>query len=167
MMRYSATLLILASLSLWAGAQSPKSRPRVDEQLKLFERNQVMIEKLIDGSLQISRSRDALSKSKAYEEILKEMQQEIKLAAAGQETSRLKELVTHLGTVLLQGLVPNLENARKSIAPGSQDEKALYAVKNSTGDVVNSVLKSIPENFEGKDARKKIQDARDFVDAVK
>ena len=111
--------------------------------------------------------RSSLAKSQAYREVLIEMGDEIQKASQSKDSDRLHELAGHLGTVLMQGLVPNLESARREIPAGSQDERVLRQLRDATDEVVKSILTNIPEATEGKDARLKILEAGKRVEAVK
>jgi hypothetical protein len=162
MTRYLSTLSVFAAVCLWAGAQGPSTQVRADQRIHQFERNRAMIESIVDGSLKISQSHNALAKSETYSKILSEMQSEISKAAHNKERERLKELSKQIGIVLSDGFVPNLITAREEIAKGSQDEGKLLEVRDSAGKILKSLIESVPQGD-----KVKIQDLNKLVEGVK
>ena|SRR5947209_696600 len=148
MRRYVFSTLLMAALAAWAGAQPGTTRtPEAREQLQLVQRNQNLYRKLTDGSLTLARKASSpLARSESYDAVIRALEEEIKAAAQAGDAGRVAELGGHLHRVVAEGLVPNLQKARKLVSEGSPDEERLFRLRGltqrMTGEVGQEIAKS-------------------------
>lgn len=159
MRRLVFTTFVLTMLSVWASGQSANSGPLAWEQLKLFESNRDLLEELVEHSVDLANADTPVAKVRACHESTKALGRALRDAADRDDADRVAELGDHLTAVINHGLVPTIDDARKTVPVGTQAEKELFEL--------TSVATQDAERFEltipamGKvGASNKVQDAR-------
>ncbi len=159
MRRLVFTTFVLTLLSVWASGQSAPGGPLAGEQLKLFEGNRGLLEELVDRTVELANADTPVAKVRACHESTKALGRALRDAADRDDADRVTELSDHLTAVINHGLVPTIDDARKTVPVGTQAEKELFEL--------TSVATQDAERFElaipalGKvGGSSKVQDAR-------
>jgi hypothetical protein len=138
MIRHAACLMIFAALAALAGAQGPKPGLTAAQQHQLFQRNRVIIETLVESSLEIcDNSGSYLRRTKSYRKVIMGLQAELSGAADGSDAARVAELGKHLDTVMRQGLAPSLQKAVQQIGRDGTGKKDLQEIRDRTVELVD------------------------------
>ncbi|MBX9623062.1 MAG: hypothetical protein K2X82_04535, partial [Gemmataceae bacterium] len=64
--RAGYTLLVLAGLSAWAGAQQPAAGLSAADRLRLFRANRVVLAELVGNGVELAGADDPLARAAAY-----------------------------------------------------------------------------------------------------
>jgi hypothetical protein len=173
--RAALTLTLFAGLSLWASAQS--QAPLMDRQLKQFEANRLLLDQLLDHGLNLSsaeRGGFPLARAEECRLAAEKLEDALKDASAtDSDPERVAELCDHIAAVVRDGLVPNLDQARKDIPPGSPDYKRFTDLSSQSSDYVAGLVAAFPTGGrlgtspEVTAARSKLADAGRLIVVVK
>lgn len=137
MIRNAAVLMIFAGLAAIAGAQGPKIGLTASQQHQLFQRNRIMIQTLVDSSVEIStQSGDYLQRAKSYRKVIMKFENELTDAANGNDAGRVAEIGKHLDTVMRQGLAPSLQSAVRQVGPDGTGRKDLQEIRDRSVELV-------------------------------
>lgn len=138
MIRSASILLIVAGLAAVVGAQGPKSGLTAAQQQQLFQRNRLMIQTLVDGTVDMSnQSGDYIHRAKTYRKVIVEFQRELGSAADSSDAVRIAELGKHLDTLMRQGLAPSLKAAQQQIGPKGTGKQDLLDIRDRTLELVD------------------------------
>ena len=143
MTRTALTLTLFAGLSVWASGQD---RAPVHKQLKQFEVNRLLLDRLIDHGLNLSSAeKGGNSLARAEECRLAAATLAAALRAApADDPERVAELCDHITAVVRDGLVPNLTRANQDIKPGSQDYERLTELSELSSRDVTAYVAAFP-----------------------
>lgn len=165
MRRFAITVAALALLAAWAGAQSSNPAPLAGDQLKLFQSNRDLLENLIEHGIELANADTPVARVKACRESAKDLGRALRDAAGLDDADRVAELGDHLTAVLRHGLVPTIDDARKTIPVGTPaDQELVELTARATEDAQQFEL-SIPAR--GKLAQSsKVNDVREKLRAA-
>lgn len=125
MRRFATTVAVLALLATWAGAQSSNPAPLAGDQLKLFQSNRELLENLIEHGIELANADSPVARVKACHESAKDLGRALRDAAGLDDADRVAELGDHLTAVIRHGLVPTIDDARKTIPVGTPADQEL------------------------------------------
>ena len=125
MRRFATTFAALALLATWAGAQSSNPAPLAGDQLKLFQSNRELLENLIEHGVELANADTPVARVKACRESAKDLGRALRDAAGNDDADRVAELGDYLTAVIRHGLVPTIDDARKTIPAGTPAEQEL------------------------------------------
>jgi hypothetical protein len=111
MRRFAVLTLIVASLTalVWAEESAPKNADAA--RLLRFQRDQDLIEQLVDGAVDLADEPDPLRRAKRCNELADQVAQEIRRAGVSRDGARAKELGGHLRVLLESGVADNFRKA--------------------------------------------------------
>jgi hypothetical protein len=144
MSRFFLSSLVFILLAALVSADSP-FWPSSAEQARYLELNSDLIEKLVDGGLDLADQNSALDRAKACGAIATRLANAIDKAADDKDTFRAAELSQHLRLVLQKGIAANLSAARREIHPGSADEKKLFESSDQAAELIKVLDKQLKE----------------------
>jgi hypothetical protein len=98
------------------------------EETLRFQRNRVLIEKLVDGSLRLAGVDDPIRRADSCIDLAGPLADEIRQSLAQQERERVEELAGFLQILLNQGVADNLGQARQAIPVGSAEDRKLAEI---------------------------------------
>lgn len=142
MRRALLTLVAFAVLSAWAGAQGTATLPAAT-QVKQFKNNRLLIENLVDHGIDLANADSPVNRAEACRQTAQTLANYLSRAADDQDPDRVAELATLFGEVIRDGLMPNLEQARKSITPESPDGQKLKKIGEYAGSTMSEVRKAL------------------------
>jgi hypothetical protein len=144
MRRMMLTLIAFATLSAWLSAQGPSTLP-AETQVKQFQSNRILIGNLVDRGINLSNSDNPLDRAEECRKTAQTLAHYLGRAVGAEDTERVAEFAGLYGEVVRDGLVPNLEAARRDITdPNSQGAARLREINdNARGDLVKT-HESIP-----------------------
>jgi hypothetical protein len=116
-----------AGLSVLAHTDGSRAVPQSDE-VAQFQRNQVLIEALVDSTLRLADEEDPLARAEACAEVADRFAAELQGSARQRDAVRAAEIGRHLHDLLAQGVAANLQAARRLIPSGSTGEDKLRDV---------------------------------------
>ncbi|MCU0704665.1 MAG: hypothetical protein MUF18_11870 [Fimbriiglobus sp.] len=129
---------VLAALAAWVSAQ-PGHGPTAAEMLKLLETNRGLYTDLARSALELSDANTSLDRADRCRRVAERLAREARQAVESEDADRLAEVSDHLHAVSTGGLADNLADARREIAPASEDYKRLLQVHRQAFDSVSSV----------------------------
>jgi hypothetical protein len=147
-MKRCLPLLVLALLLPLAFAEDAPRQPTSAERVELFQRNQVLIQTLVQSGLRLAKEEEPLPRAEACGDAAQRLAEEIRQAVANHEQARLTELGQHLQALLDNGVVANLRKARRQIPAGSTYEKNLFAVRDRITAELATLEKFLAEEAE-------------------
>jgi hypothetical protein len=143
MRRSVLTLFIGAALCAWVSAQgTPPLTAEV--QVKQFKNNRILIENLVDHGIYISNADDSLARAEACQRTARTLANYLERAAGEGDPDRVAEFAELFSQVIREGLMPNLDAAKKSITEKSPRADTLKRVNTQVRGDLDGVLKSIP-----------------------
>jgi hypothetical protein len=123
MIRKLLSIVGMAMLTAVVGAETAKT-PNARERAELFKKNRPLIERLIEKTVESSRTpNDYVKQADTYYKVLFDFSNEIKKARDSRENDRVQELTDHLTTLLEKGLMPTLKQARLQVEGGTGEEE--------------------------------------------
>jgi hypothetical protein len=143
MRRTLFTLVAVTALCAWAGAQGPPSQLSAATQVKQFKANRLLIENLVDHGIYLAEADNPLLRADECRKTARTLANHLSRAIAEQEPDRVAELANLFGEVVRDGLMPNLDEAKKMIPPGSPDSERLRDVNESANSNLNEVRKAL------------------------
>jgi hypothetical protein len=143
MPRLATTARIFLLLSAWAGAQGPPPLPAAD-QIRLLRTNRVLLGDLINHGVELGSTDDPLDRASACQGAAHALGVALRRAAEAQDSDRVAELGGLLEEVVREGLVPILEEAKKTIPPDSPDAIRLKSIRADAAGDLESVRSAIP-----------------------
>lgn len=143
MRRSVLTLFASAALCAWVSAQGPPSLT-AEIQVKQFKANRDLIQNLVDHGINLSNADNPLQRAEACRQTARTLANSLERAADEGDAERVAEFATLFAQVVREGLVPNFNEAKKSIDPKSPDAERLSKVNDRVRSDIEGVLKSIP-----------------------
>ncbi len=147
-LRFLSTVFALSALALWAGAQAPAQAPLAAEQLKLFQSNRDLLERLVEHGVELANADTPVARVKACHESVKDLGRALRYAAESDDPDRVVELGDYLSNMIQKSLVPSIDDAQKIIPAGTDAEKELLDLTNRAAEDAKNFKQSIP--FRGK-----------------
>jgi hypothetical protein len=143
MRRAMLTLIVFATLSVWAGAQN--TAPLTAEiQVKQFKANRDLIQNLVDHGINLSNADSPLTRAEACRLTSLTLVNSLERAAGAEDAERVAEFGNLFGEIVRDGLVPNLEAAKKHITDDrSPDAGRWRTVKDDARRDLEAVRKAI------------------------
>ena len=137
MVRVGSTFLFLLALTAWAGAQAPqRAALTADEQLRLHRANRVLLADLVDRGIELGRANHPIDRAEECRKTARVLGVALQRAAENDDADRVSELGNHLELVIRDGLVPMLDDAKRTIHPMSPDAARLKLLQeNAVGDL--------------------------------
>jgi hypothetical protein len=129
MNRYRILPLVVCALTALALADGPSSVPVSDARIRQLERNQDLLEALVNGGVSLARAEDRLKRVQCCNNIVQSLADEIKRAAKDRDSDRAVELGKHLHDLLERGVAGNLTKESQQIPGGSARMKDLRLVR--------------------------------------
>ncbi|HUR55371.1 MAG TPA: hypothetical protein VMZ71_14655 [Gemmataceae bacterium] len=129
MFRLTASLLVFAALSAWAGAQGPAAGITAAERLQMLRTNRMLIENMVDHGLDMAGADTPLKRAAECRRTARTLANAVRQAGDEQNAGRVAELCGHLDSVMRDALAPNLELATRDARPGSPDESELKKLR--------------------------------------
>ncbi len=136
------TLVAFTVLSAWAGAQGTASLPAAT-QVKQFKNNRLLIEDLVGRGIAMANADSHLRRAEVSHQTAQTLANYLSRAADDQDPDRVAELATLFGEVIRDGLMPNLEQAKKTITPESPDGPKVKKIGEYAGSTMSEVRKAL------------------------
>jgi len=95
------------------------------ERVRLFERDQKLIQTLVESGIELSGEDDPLRRAAQCNKLADRLAREISQAATAKDSPRVKRFGEHLQDLLTVGVAGNLVEARGSVPAGSPQERKL------------------------------------------
>jgi hypothetical protein len=105
-------LVALAGLAL---ADGPQTDLAVQERLKQFQRDERLIEMLIESGVQLAAAEDPLKRAEECNRLADGLAREVKRAVVDRDPARASDLGRHLEALLVRGVAGNLQRARADL----------------------------------------------------
>ncbi len=147
MKRYFALSLLMVSLAALALADEPSVAPPGPARILQAQRNQKLVDKLVDGGLDLARAADRVERAKCCNELARSLAEEIKQAADDHDGDRAVELGRHLQALLKNGVAANLLKERTIVPQGSARESELRQVRDDSTGITAPLLTNLPETM--------------------
>lgn len=145
MPRWIITTAILAMLSFWASAQPPGNSALIpSERLRLFQRNQDYLEKLVSRAVELSAQSNPLERAKICRQSTIDASRELSDAIARDDADRVSEIGEYLCMLMSEALAPTLADARTTIPVGSPHWNDLRTLHATSATDAEKVELSIP-----------------------
>ena len=113
--------------------------------MKQFKTNRILIEDLVDHGIDLSKADNPLHRADACQRTARTLANYLERAAGNEDPDRVAEFANLYGEVVRDGLVPNLEAAKKLITdPKSPDALRLKQLSDRARGDLEGVRKSMP-----------------------
>src|SRR5439155_9001787 len=145
MKRYLSLLLLMVCLAALASADEPSAAPADLSRVWQVQRNQALVQELVEGGLNLARTEDHLQRARYCNELATNLADEIRQAADDHDGDRAIELGRHLQDVLQNGVAANLNKERAQVPHGSTRETEMNSVRIQTGDITDHLLKELDQ----------------------
>ena len=119
--------------------------PSASVRAELLQRNCGLIKVVVENSIALAATDNALNRADACGELAKRLADEISRNNEN-ETERAIELAEYLQIVLKVGVAANLHAARPEIPWGSNDEQRLYEVQERTAQKMHALEELLPSH---------------------
>ena len=164
--RAGLTLAMFLTLAAWAGAQGPAPALPADVQLRMLRENRLLLNDLVERGVALSGTDDPVSRAEECEKTVRSLGAAVRRAAEAQNPDRVAELGDHLEAVLRDGLIPNLEEADRTVTPASPEWARLQEVRKRAVGGLDELRDALPTT--GKVGENgKVKDLRDKLDGFK
>jgi hypothetical protein len=140
MARWLYLLTAFVALAAWAGAQGPvPSAPlSAEDKLRLLRANSTLIDNLVRDGVAMSTASDPVDRAERCRYTARTLVNAIQDAARAEDAARVAELTTLFRSVVVEGLIPTLNDAKQNVTPESPGAKKLGEVQtNSVRDVTD------------------------------
>jgi hypothetical protein len=157
MTRRILPLFVMALVSAGVGAQGPKTIPP-QQRGELYKRNRPVIERLVAKTVESSKApNNPVTRAKTYYDLLLDFNKELRDARSAGDDARVKELSSHLVTLLDRGLGPTLKKAHEEMGGAGQTDNENYQkVRDDLIAQVDALLGVVDDPG----AKKSLDDAR-------
>jgi hypothetical protein len=132
-------------IGLAALATAGESSSPGPERILQAQRNQRLVDKLVDGGLNLARETDRIKRAEYCNNLAKSLADEIKQAADDHDGDRVVELGRHLQELLKNGVAANLGKERRQVVAGSAREKDLARVKDESDGLTGLLMIHLAE----------------------
>lgn len=143
MRRTVLTLFVFAALSAWVSAQGQPVLT-AEIQVKQFKTNRILIETLVDHGIDLSNADNPLQRADACRQTARTLANYLERAADEGDAERVAEFAGLFNLVIRDGLIPNLNESKRTIAPESPDAKRLKTVNQLARDDLKTIQAKIP-----------------------
>ncbi len=157
--------LIVSALGALALADEPASAPVNEGRIRQLERNQSLLQELVQGGVSLAKAEDALQRAEYCNDMVKSLAEEIKRAAKDHDGDRALELGKHLQDLLERGVAFNLTKESRQTPGGSTRMKDLKGVRSNATKTMQDLEENLrkaaasdPENM--REALEAVQDGR-------
>jgi hypothetical protein len=164
MCRAMLSLFSFAALSAWVGAQSPATLP-ADVQVKQFKTNRILIENIVDNGIELSSADNPLQRAEACRRTALTLANNVRRAADNEDADRVAEFTILFSKVVREGVIFNLDVAKKSITPESQDAHRLKTVSDQARNDLNGIRNAIIERGNLSESEK-VKNALKMIDEI-
>lgn len=144
MTRLAFTLVVFLTLAAWSGAQGPAPTLPIDVQLRLHRENRVLLGDLVRQGLALADKDDAVGRAEECEKTVRTLGIALRRAAENQNADRAAELGDHLEAVVREGLLPNIDEAARTIDPSSPEWARLKTVRERAVSGLDDLRDAIP-----------------------
>lgn len=139
MARAVLLLTTFAALAAWAGAQGT-APPSPADRVKNFKANRTLVDNLVSDGIALADAEDALARAVACRRTTAVLAEYVGGAAREQNADRVAELADLMGLVVRDGLIPNLDEADRTIPLHSKPLRdRLAATQRGAAGDINSV----------------------------
>lgn len=142
MTRTFFTLLVLATLATWAGAQNPGAAPAMvaEDQLRLLKANRSLIGALVSEGVEMAKaSHSTAARVEHGRRVSRSLVNAILQAAERGDAERAAVLTNLLHDFVRDGLSPLLQDAKTRIDPQSPEGQQLVAIHQQAGADLNEL----------------------------
>jgi hypothetical protein len=141
MVRWCYLLTAFVALAAWAGAQNPTPPAQLSakDKLRLHRANSTLIENLVNDGVAMSNVGDPVDRAERCRSAARSLVNAIQDAARAEDAERVAELAGLFRTVVLEGLLPTLNDAKQNVTPKSPGEKKLRDVRENSARDVNDL----------------------------
>jgi ribosomal protein L17 len=136
-------LAVIAALAAWVSAQ-PGFAPSAADSLRMLKANRGLYDDLTTSALALADRHTSLDRADECRKVADRLAREAREAVDRKDADRLAEVSDHLHAVTADGLAPNLADARRDIAPQSQDYRRLQEVHQQAFDSLTRTANSVP-----------------------
>jgi hypothetical protein len=143
MRRSALTLFVCAALCAWVSAQAPPTLT-AEVQVKQFKNNRILIQDLVDQGIGLSNADNPLQRAEACRQTVRSLANSLEWAANEGDAERVAEFAGLFSLVVREGMMPNLNAAKRTIVAESPDAVQLRKVNDRVRSDIDGVLKSIP-----------------------
>jgi hypothetical protein len=143
MKRYLSLSLLLVGLAALASADELNSDTPDLARVWQAQRNQALIQKLVEGGLSLAKADNPLERARQCNELATGLVHEIREAADDHDGDRAVELGRHLQDVLQNGVAANLDKERDQVPHGSTRETEMNMVRIQSGTMTAALLKDL------------------------
>ena len=143
MRRSMLTLIVLAALCAWVSAQGVPTLT-AEVQVKQFKNNRILIENLVDHGIDLSNADNPLQRADACRQTARTLANYLERAADEGDAERVAEFAGLFTQIIRDGLIPNLNESKRIIAPESPDAKRLRTVNQQAREDLNAIRAKIP-----------------------
>ncbi|MBY0514119.1 MAG: hypothetical protein K2P78_09440 [Gemmataceae bacterium] len=169
MTRAACTLVVFLALAAWTGAQGPPPPLPVDVQLRMHRENRVLLNDMVRQGLALAEKDDPVGRAEECERTVRALAAALRRAAEAQNADRAAELGDHLDAVVRDGLIPNIDEANRTVDPASPEYARLTAVRARAAGGLDELRTDLPtagkvgDNGRVKDLRGKLDTYRDKI----
>ena len=144
MSRFGFTLVVGVALAAWAGAQGPPPAVTAADRVRMLRADRTLLADLVESGVKLGGADHPVARAESCQETARLLGIALHTAAEGQDADRVGELGDHLDRVVRDGLVPLLDEARRTTPPESPDAKRLGAVRESAAGDLEWALSAVP-----------------------
>jgi len=145
MKRYFALSLLMVSLAALALADEPSVASPGPARILQAQRNQKLVDKLVDGGIDLARAADRVERAKCCNELARSLAEEIKQAADDHDGDRAIELGRHLQDLLKNGVAANLNKERSQFPQGSARETDCTRIRDDSDRITAPLITDLAE----------------------
>jgi len=144
-------LLLLAAMVLcWSvAAQRPAAKLTAAERLRLLQLNQGLLDELIDSSLKVARTTNPLSLSEEHLSVGLQLSRSLEDAVNRNEPDRASEVAGLLHDVLAKAMIPQLNEASRTIPPSSPDYPRYLTIHRKAHERLAGIADTLPTTGAG------------------
>ncbi|QJW96342.1 hypothetical protein [Frigoriglobus tundricola] len=169
MARWAFLLTAFVALAAWAGAQGPvpPAPLSAEDKLRLLRANHALIENLVRDGVEMSKAGRPVDRAAHCRLASRSLVNAIREAARTEDAERVAELTGLYRTVVRDGLLPTLADAKRGVTPNSPADVALRKVRSDSVEDVKDLKTALPavgNNQRVKDALKQLDE---LVEALK
>jgi hypothetical protein len=142
MIRTFFTLLVLATLATWAGAQNPGTAPAMvaEDQLRLLKTNSSLIGALVSEGVEMAKaSHSTAARVEHGRRVSRSLINAILQAVERGDAERVAVLTNLFHDFVRDGLSPLLHDAKTRIDPQSPEGQRLVAIHQQAGADLNEL----------------------------
>jgi hypothetical protein len=132
----------------------------------MIQRNRSLYRTAVEKGLNLTGQTYSLHRAGTCTEMAREWAREVDAAAKARDHARVAELGKQLSQVIDQGVVPNLEEARREIQPGSLAERTLFKQRDAAVEVLKPLEDTLSGVTEYEPVRKAVADGMNKIQSA-